>query len=627
MSAILLGLSILWCLVHIEQSDTIVNGNFKECIVKSNMLHLDYDKLCFMNSEINSSLVTIYNTTNEAIVLAKHNYVMEGIGYECSMKITTHVYETDIMFTQHDDSSDEYYQLSRLECYNMIESNKCGPNEMNCSNIDHCYYKQKTTNVKKPIWWGTSTAQLFECRYNKRVVMALNKNEKVFQNSISSCRAEDLYCQFDTSIVVWQTDVLRTCQFERILYVNDLMNIPPDTNIYLAQNEHYLFKLNGEIINACDDLTFFATHEGVYLSFIHDQIDLKHLNNLKESKTASLHLQSADYRKLDLLEKDYVTFEMIELLSKLACSSMLNTIRNNLHRHDDFIIINEMGYNELIIYINNDLAYIPQCRSISQITILTETKKCYKNIPITYTRNDSIFSSLIGHNQVSAFLRPQGIITQYSTLTPCENIDNKNMVIDEASIMLKRNMSKIIVENYTTSLKTQLKVSHSKQVLSYFFVHNEILLNESSIIETLSDIVQFKEGSSFFFVEKDQRSNSIEDSSVRRDGWFVKLAEVYETVKETIVYVYDNTKNYIFFTFVFAVVITIIIVVSKYCKCNKNCFKCNKDCFKCNKQYFSQYKNYICCKKLKCNRRKKSSTSTSVSDNCRYENVHLPEII
>ena len=181
-----------------------------------------------------------------------------------------------------------------------------------------------------------------------------------------------------------------------------------------------------------------------------------------------------------------------------ACSAFLNTIRSNINNDNTFVVVNEMGYaNDLIIYFNHGMSYLPVCMQVKNITIFKEQKikdMCFEDIQIIY-RNERTEKYKRG------FLRKNGIITQFSKRVACDLTEFNEKSIFMNEIMIQRKENIVTLVNFNESLKTVIRSSlWNTNELHRLFEHHSILNNGTSLFENIEGLfdqhVHDMEGSS-----------------------------------------------------------------------------------------------------------------------------------
>lgn len=575
---------LLMILVHLQlYSAVVVNGDFKECLITRAMKHLTYDNMCFRQHDTHSlddddddydydyTAEASYNFkrtvfSKNAALFTKHNYLLEGTGYECSVKIHKYIFETTIVFTQRDPQIREsYLSLTRMECLNIIENQRCNRVPMNCKNPDECHFVEETPKDAWPIWWGTTTVDVYECKFHRRVLLAVNENSDVLPHAVGPCKPMNMHCVLESSTVVWNDEMIRKCPFELLIRMQDLaftnFNHQPDYPLLISKQNKITLKLNLKTMNACEPETqFYETTEGLYVTFLRTELDKNNIKHFKTSMVNSLHIQSSDYRFLQLAEEDYKMYRVYRSIISLMCTTILNIIKSNMDNDDKFLVINESGSTEVIVYINNGLAYLPICKSVSSINIIEKPSYCYKDFAIQY-----------GNDKKTGFLRTHGIITRSSSLEQC-GLNDKKLVIDESSLVISRKSNIVTVSNYTESLKTNLTISLMSPLFKNIFEHNKILMNHDSLIEQLDDLLIAKENDDSFYLKKNEITFDSAAINVNRDGFWNQVIGFFKSLWSSI----KEYANNVVYTVVSIIAIVLILYVVVCALSRSNVFSCCK---------------------------------------------------
>ncbi len=488
--------------MDLSYANFVMQGDFKECMVQSNQNMLKIEKCPdFEEDRQLPDVKSVNRIEGSAFVFSKHQYVLEGLGQECSMKVRTFKLSTNIFFNKYSEQTEEIKKLSRYDCLNMISNDNCNGRKMNCISKDECFYIEKRNAERDvhPTWIGTHVFTLHECKYRNRLLTADSTTKNVIHDTIGSCQVNDLYCELRGSIVIWGREIIRTCLLERVLYIWDLYSHKDSNNMidfYYSNNQSLLFTpvdhqhnfsvLRGKKIKGCGEYEFIETTEGLYLGLIEDEATYHGLSTLPESKVKMIHLQEKDMRDILISQEDYSLFTLFKMNLVFACSAFLNTIRSNINNDNTFVVVNEMGYaDDLIIYFNNGMSYLPICSQVKNITIFKEQKikdKCYEDIQIIYKNEKN-------QKYKRGFLRKNGIITQFSKEIPCEftEYNEKSVFIDDTLIQKKQNV--ITLFNFNQSLKTVVRSSlWNTNELHRLFEHHSILNNGSSLFENIEGL-------------------------------------------------------------------------------------------------------------------------------------------
>ena len=335
-----------------------VTGNFLECQTDSLHNHLQFDENCFSNENKPIKKVSLSNPKN-VTVLSKRDYYLEAIGYECSIKKSKITYIQDFFLNKYEAGPIvEIVSITRLECIALISDQLCDKIPMNCKNNHTCHFSQKP-EVDFPYWTGSNSHVYYECQFNKKMVIASTKASIVIHDAVTPCLPDDGVCFLPTSTVIWETDTIRGCPFERLLDISSLHPklLENGHHALYSVEDNYLFELV-EDKSLCG-LTLTTTTQGLYLSIEPSYSERRSLNKLPKSKLKMEHFQEKDYRDLILAENDFKLMLFKKEIYKLECSLMLNAIRTRLDEDDTFIKINYLGkYFLIIIYRFAKIIYI-----------------------------------------------------------------------------------------------------------------------------------------------------------------------------------------------------------------------------------------------------------------------------
>ncbi len=65
-------------------------------------------------------------------------------------------------------------------------------------------------------------------------------NYTLFNSAFPACRASDLYCSLHDHTIVWQSDVIHVCQFEKVTTSSVVAVI---RDVFLSNEDHLAFQL------------------------------------------------------------------------------------------------------------------------------------------------------------------------------------------------------------------------------------------------------------------------------------------------------------------------------------------------------------------------------------------------
>ena len=226
------------------------------------------------------------------------------------------------------------------------------------------------------------------------------------------------------------------------------------------------------------------------------------------------------------------------------------------------------------MYINNGQAYVPACSNVTAIMIddseyennnlkgLGITNKCFKDFKIKYKSNLNETNT--------GFLRNNEIITKNSKRMQCININESKEIIIQNKFKLTKQLNKILVSNYTSSI-TKLKTRNNN--LKNLFNHHSYLTNGIDLIanfdeflEINNDIGKFSNKESINEATYGQRLE-LDASQV---GYFDNL---FQAIGNFFSEMFTAAKN---ITAIIIIAIIAFFLLKILFKCLPCCFSCAK---------------------------------------------------
>jgi hypothetical protein len=439
--------------IYSIESQVSVHGNFKHCVLTEPLHHISFDDLCDDDGVTNRQADVARGWNNDgcddckhreqltasvstAMIFIKHHFLIEGYGFKCTMKINTLTWDNDIIGQVHKSTSFRVVALTRFDCLNMVEADMCGEEKMNCNSKEECYYETPERTMQQPKWLRSIQNTQNVCFYTRVSVLGKNEDSKLFKDAKSKCTASDLECVLDHSIVIWNKGIVKSCIFESVLYIDDLTTpYPGQNNLFESKKNRFLFKLTNEVETACEGINFIKSLEGLYLVPLTGNYKHHEAIQFPKSSVSIEQLQDNDIREFMLAEADFDKLNLLSTIARTACSSLINSIRSHIDAQDKFIVINEFGLTDAILYINDGLAYLPVCSNVSTIQVLERTTECYKDFAVKYRVNEK---------EINGFLRTSNILSQFSDMVDCKTTD-KNLVLERSSVRLRRKQQVVIV--------------------------------------------------------------------------------------------------------------------------------------------------------------------------------------
>ena len=312
-----------------------------------------------------------------------------------------------------------------------------------------------------------------------RLIIAKNENELLF----SKCKPAELSCELADSIIVWNQDVIHTCPFEIVL----IDNFTCTSNLIFNEDSHLFLQKNNNEINCNINMT--TTNEGLHL------VNLTGLNHqqLKVINNLTVKMDDKALTDLQLADSDYSEFlnsKTFRILNKRYCENYGNLLKLFKLQNGRFFTINDRTSNELIVYSYNNKLTIPTCVTVSNVTIIKATGKCYKDMAVSF---------YVNNKKINGFLTEDLIIVLKSSQTDCDS-NFKIIQLNETTNLQMENNYIIATRNNFNYI--DLSIS-SKNLNKLNFHHSEKIINGYTQIDELSTYVKVIDDVNHFYIEED----------------------------------------------------------------------------------------------------------------------------
>ena len=129
---------------------------------------------------------------------------------------------------------------------------------------------------------------------------------------------------------------------------------------------------------------------------------------------------------------------------------------------DEFVRIEDIEGNPIIVYANNGNVFFPTCVSVNKIYVLDNVTNCYEDLPI-------IFNYL--NQNFSAFLTTDLILRPTSRIIDCKNIRNRYFYFPQTNLLLRQINSTIIRMKRTDIIWQTLDTNNQLLATSNTFNH------------------------------------------------------------------------------------------------------------------------------------------------------------
>jgi hypothetical protein len=285
-------------------------------------------------------------------------------------------------------------KLSRSECLALYISKNCERQLMTGTNN---YYKSILEPEVEYSYFGPPRIFVSYHRHVfKRHIVGSSLTQPLYLNADSRCWPEDLYCQIQENILIWENDIIQKCPFFFIRQI-------PVTiigNIIIGDN--LLFQITNKQ-QACD-VHIMSTTEGIYISLDLRATQLKTSNIELDMKTHFM-LAEIDFRIESILR-------IFDKLNNKIETQICTIIKDKLMHMENytFISLNNKNNIDRVLLKDNGELIVTNCVPITTITIATTNKYCYKHIPVSFMYNN---------NTLNGFLRENNLLTLESQVIDC----------------------------------------------------------------------------------------------------------------------------------------------------------------------------------------------------------------
>ncbi len=425
-----------------ETNSVKINGKFDYCLDSINKNPIDIENVCEIVSyrnvnqqdmnKINTEIYSLGHVQNRngtaTIVLdvyRKESLSIEGVGYECEVRVEHWKYGLSLFGYKWQSVTEEVKQLKPRECAHMKQTKECNDKPMKCAD-DICEYKQE--NKDDYSYFYTIKRDVTSCYMKKRTITASNKQAHLFG---TNCMVTDYYCQLVNSIIIWDHGIIKTCPFRRLLK-GVAFNIEHST---LYSPKHNLAFRMRHIKSYCNT-TMIKTFEGAYVT--HGNNEKFYLKTDLPADISGSHIKNIE--TLNMASADYRTYianaESLKLI-KSECESFKAILHATANINDRYTRFNDYKKQPIIVYSLYGELYKPDCLKVDTIYLKTRTEKCYLDFEITVTINNKNFS---------AFLTHYGIVKTHSQQINCIKNSIRKMKLPYSDLLIinKNNLSSVV---------------------------------------------------------------------------------------------------------------------------------------------------------------------------------------
>lgn len=399
--------------------------------------------------------------------MSKNLNQVDGFGYQCEQIDYEYQYSKSLAGYESLIKNEIKVKLSRESCLEMVKTRTCMGMQMNCTSDDECsleYIPEETYN-----WLSTNTKYGHICSFTKRRIVADSFTDVLFSRSKDSCRAIDLFCEFDNHIIVWDSSIVNDCTLE-VIMESTLFTSPKENLLMLKE---VTFEIIGK--NSICGKDVYETNEGLYISV--------NKKDIEEVKRNYKHIKTSLDFPLQNANMDNHIIKLLFNVNSNVCTQLRNLLQvlvktTNFDAIGKFIVLDDTKRNKVVLHSVQNTLYLPYCVKIDQIQVEKTLNNCYEDLPISFKYQNK---------EINGFLTTDKIIRTTSRLTTCSNEINQIVFMNEFNIIKKgQKVYTINKEEYHKNIATVNLFDGDVSLLNYrkdkqIFEHLDLLKSVDSL--------------------------------------------------------------------------------------------------------------------------------------------------
>jgi hypothetical protein len=504
-----------------------VNDTFYYCNVQPDNPILDIDGSC--NNVIpEGRLLKNRSSYRQVFVISKKMYEVHGKAFQCKKEIIQTITSENFFGAKSKEIARNKVELSPSECETMVKEKKCGEKMMNCDD-ESCFLDN--TPEEEYTWLGSIKKEGLRCSLKNRIITAKTKEDTLFHKD---CKAKDLYCRMEDSIIIWSKDIINKCPYTYV--TQDSFSHRGDDILFSNVSKH-LFKLTNKFTEC--GMEIYGTTEGLFITW-----DEK----VKQFEKSEIELSAV--HELILSEQDGAVYNahlQRESVNMRVCETIKTYLREFRAREDDLTLVgNSRGFGT-IIHSQGGIIRLPTCIVINKIEIF-DTQEVKSDM----CTSDLLVKFEVENKTNVGFLTDKNIIRAMPTISK-KCINPLFRYFHTENILIKREDNKIIKLSGVKTIEIRdleikdgsINFPHYKRILEQIDVLSEIKNSHYEDIEELKEKLLFK--------DKSEEKNIVIDELSKMKDAAVTIIEEYKS--KIITYVVS---------IVILIVVVFIIVVFCY---------------------------------------------------------------
>ena len=474
-------------------------------------------------SKIDEIDLTKTLTSNDGtLILSKKDFNIRGQAYECKATVKMMQTWTNLFGAESAVTSEHSVLLTREECFIMVETKRCQHNNMTCSfsrNNQICEYLESPKPIYK--YLTNVFSETVSCEF-RSINIAL-KGEPNNTNLISDCKANRKFCKLTNSVVVWDSSLYETCQFEIIsegfFYSEKAIDSKFSNAVREEETNHYFKVIKKlEMVEFCKG-EIYKTAEGLYL--VRNQGDTR-----KSYKETDAGMELSKYHELMLSEQDgnMASNWRAQLDLKIKnCELELEIIKSFKNQKEHFEVIKTPSSGkDVVIYANNGIIWLPRCTTIESFSLKsTPSEICYNDLRVNVKFKSE-------KEEFNGYLTEANVITHNSTQRSCDKTIYRLIYEGDVPTLISEKNNIVKIHNNHFEIFYPMR-NPANNIHHYSELMDQIDIEQSIWKITHDDLIE-QDNIKFIEVEKYYSNNSVPSVTTI----FTSIGKTISNVKEII---------------------------------------------------------------------------------------------
>ncbi|RNA35356.1 hypothetical protein BpHYR1_031094 [Brachionus plicatilis] len=339
---------------------------------------------------------------------------------------------------------------------------------MNCVG-EHCSFSKIPES--RYSWMQDLSVTSYSCKVTPKVISAKKENDTLFN---SNCKATDLKCILDNSIIIWDRVVIHECPLFIISYEKFALKIDSDV---LISESSLVFQVD-KVENHCD-LNLMTTMEGKYIGMKTNELVTKTpKENSNFEILKELLLSNIDFNSFKEAEdKNMILYnECLMFKEILKFYSLLN---------DEYINHFTSNGDSITFYVNMKTIYLAECVPTNVINIVLNNNVCVENNEYCFEKQRVIFYS--NNKSYDGFLNTDGLITKTTKKVKCRTLYQIQKIKSTKFSLIRNKQRSTIIANENINYYTIDYLAN--KIKNFDAYHNPLILKNMDFLSFYRDTV------------------------------------------------------------------------------------------------------------------------------------------